>query len=46
MAENKAETVVRELLTLAGITINGGQPYDIEVHNDALFKRVVCPAGH
>ncbi|MCK5136775.1 MAG: class I SAM-dependent methyltransferase [Bacteroidales bacterium] len=41
MAKNKAENVVRELLTFAGITINGGQPYDIEVHNDALFKRVL-----
>lgn len=41
MAKNKAESVVRELLTLAGITINGDQPYDVEVHNDALFTRVL-----
>ena len=41
MAKNKAETVVQELLTIAGITINGGQPYDIEVHNNAFFKRVL-----
>lgn len=41
MAKNKAEVIVRELFTLAGITINGGQPYDIEVHNDALFTRVL-----
>ncbi len=41
MTKNKAETVVRELFTLAGITINGVQPYDIEVHNDAFFKRVL-----
>ncbi len=41
MTRNKAEVVVRELFTLAGITINGDQPYDIEVHNDALFTRVL-----
>lgn len=41
MAKNRAETVVRELFDLAGITINGGQPYDIKVHNDALFRRVL-----
>ena len=41
MAKNKAEVIVRELFTLAGITINGDQPYDIKVHNDALFTRVL-----
>ena len=41
MATNRAELVVRELFDLAGITINGGRPYDIEVHNNALFKRVL-----
>ena len=41
MTKSRAETVVRELLALAGITINGVRPYDIEVHNDALFGRVL-----
>ena len=41
MSKSKAETVVRELLTFAGITINGAQPYDIEVHNNAFYKRVL-----
>ena len=41
MAKNRAETVIRELFGLAGITINGGRPYDIQVHNDALFSRVL-----
>lgn len=41
MSNNKAEVVVRELLTLAGITINGSQPFDIEVHNDTFFNRVL-----
>ncbi|MEN8229298.1 MAG: cyclopropane fatty acyl phospholipid synthase [Bacteroidota bacterium] len=41
MAKNRAETIVRELLALAGITINGDRPYDIQVHNDALFSRVL-----
>lgn len=30
----------QELLSLAGITINGLNPYDIQVHNDALYDRI------
>ncbi|MBU0529720.1 cyclopropane fatty acyl phospholipid synthase [bacterium] len=41
MTKNKAEVIVRELFALAGITINGNQPYDIEVHNDTLFTRLL-----
>ncbi len=41
MTKNKSEVIMRELLTLAGININGEQSYDIEVHNDAFFTRVM-----
>ena len=41
MAKSKDESLARKLLSLAGITINGNQPYDIKVHNEALFKRVL-----
>jgi hypothetical protein len=47
MTKNKAETVVRELFTLAGITINGVQPYDIEVlaaKSTSSFSPVLFPA--
>lgn len=41
MAKNKSEKILRELLEHAGITINGIQPYDIKVHNDKFYDRVL-----
>lgn len=32
---------VKEMLTKAGITINGNRPWDIQVHNPKLYKRVI-----
>ena len=32
---------VAELLTLAGITVNGRQPWDPQVHNDRFFQRML-----
>lgn len=32
---------IKELLATVDIRINGDRPWDIQVHNDALFKRVV-----
>jgi len=29
---------IEEILAIAGITINGKAPWDIRVHNDALWK--------
>jgi len=40
MAKSKIEFFVRELFSLAGITINGDHPYDIQVHNDAIYSRL------
>lgn len=33
--------IVEKLLDEAGITIDGDQPYDIQVHNDDFYKRVI-----
>lgn len=41
MASKSAERTVRELLEMAGITVNGSQPYDIQVHNPNLYERVL-----
>lgn len=41
MAIKNDEAVVRELLNIAGITINGDQPYDITVHNRSFYKRLL-----
>jgi cyclopropane-fatty-acyl-phospholipid synthase len=37
----KSRTWAEKLLTAADIAINGSRPWDITVHNDALFKRVL-----
>lgn len=37
----KAKAFIKSLLSQAGITINGDAPYDIQVHNEALYKRIL-----
>lgn len=37
----KAETIIREMARRAEITINGDKPWDIKVHNPALYERVL-----
>ena len=41
MARSNTETIGKELLSLAGITVNGNQPYDIQVHNPKFYPRVL-----
>jgi cyclopropane-fatty-acyl-phospholipid synthase len=36
-----AKDVIIELAKSAGITLNGDHPWDIQVHNDGLYKRVL-----
>ncbi|HTX78226.1 MAG TPA: cyclopropane fatty acyl phospholipid synthase [Longilinea sp.] len=36
-----SEAVIRELLDLAGIKINGNQPWDLQVHDDRLYDRIL-----
>jgi cyclopropane-fatty-acyl-phospholipid synthase len=38
---NKYRKITEELLDLAGIKINGPNPWDIQVHNEEFFKRVL-----
>ncbi|MEX0686487.1 MAG: cyclopropane fatty acyl phospholipid synthase [Balneolales bacterium] len=37
---DKVTEKAKQMLDHAGIEINGSRPYDIQVHNDKLFKRV------
>ncbi len=41
MASDSAERTIRQLLEMAGITINGNKPYDIQVHNPKFYRRVL-----
>jgi cyclopropane-fatty-acyl-phospholipid synthase len=41
MAPSKDETVVRQLLELANVEINGKNPWDIQVHDPRLYHRVL-----
>ena len=37
-----AQQTAQNLLAKAGITINGSKPYDIQVHNDKFYSRVLA----
>lgn len=37
----KAENVIRSLLESAGVTVNGSNPWDIQVHDDRFYSRVL-----
>jgi cyclopropane-fatty-acyl-phospholipid synthase len=41
MATNKYKTIVHNLLSLAGIEVNGKNPLDIQVNDERFYKRVV-----
>ncbi len=41
MESNKYKSLVKELLSLAGIEINGRNPWDIQVHDERFYKRAV-----
>lgn len=38
---NKYQSLVKELLSLANIEINGSHPWDIQVHDERFYKRAV-----
>lgn len=38
----KAETVIRDLFAKAGITFNGTNPWDPQVHDDRLYARIAA----
>ena len=39
---NPDEKIVRDLLEQAGIQVNGSNPWDIRVHNERLYRRVLA----
>ncbi|MBE3143418.1 MAG: cyclopropane fatty acyl phospholipid synthase [Planctomycetes bacterium] len=41
MAMQKSETIIRELLDLAGIQVNGKHSWDIQVHDPRFYDRVL-----
>ena len=41
LASQKYKSLVKDLLSLAGIEINGNNPWDIKVYDDAFYKRAV-----
>ena len=38
---NKSEKVVRELLESAEVTVNGKEPWDIQVHDERFYSRIL-----
>lgn len=44
MAKNGDQAIIAELLAQAGITINGDNTWDIRVHNNDLFSRLLSGA--
>ncbi|HAR62166.1 MAG: cyclopropane fatty acyl phospholipid synthase [Candidatus Margulisiibacteriota bacterium] len=41
MAENKIKPIINTILSSAGITINGSNPWDIKVYDDRLYQRIL-----
>jgi cyclopropane-fatty-acyl-phospholipid synthase len=41
MAKKAAQAAVQELLGQAGVTINGDNSWDIRVHNNNLYSRLL-----
>lgn len=41
MATEKYESLLKNLFALAGIEVNGSNPWDIQVHDQRFYKRVI-----
>ena len=37
----KYKKITEEILELAGVKINGSNPWDIRIHNDEFYKRAI-----
>ncbi len=44
MNTNRYENLAKEILSIAGIKVNGNNPWDIKVHNKNFYKRAVTEA--
>lgn len=42
---DRSETLIRDLLALADIEVNGSRPWDIQVHKKALYDRILRDAS-
>ncbi|MBC8402654.1 MAG: cyclopropane fatty acyl phospholipid synthase [Candidatus Marinimicrobia bacterium] len=42
MRQNKAESTLRSLLSLAGVEVNGNQPHDIRIYDNRFYRRVLA----
>jgi cyclopropane-fatty-acyl-phospholipid synthase len=38
---NKYKKIAEDILALAGVSINGSDPWDIHIHNDEFYRRVI-----
>jgi cyclopropane-fatty-acyl-phospholipid synthase len=41
VAAEKSETIIRDLLNLAGVEVNGKNPWDLQVHDQRFYDRVL-----
>lgn len=41
MSQAKAKKILQQLLALSGIEINGSAPWDVQVHDERLYERVL-----
>ena len=41
MFAKDAKNVITELFSSAGVTINGNKPYDIQIHDERFYQRVI-----
>ncbi len=41
MKTNNFKKIAEEILSIAGIEINGNNPYDIKIHNEMFYQRVL-----
>ncbi|RTE86974.1 MULTISPECIES: cyclopropane fatty acyl phospholipid synthase [Gammaproteobacteria] len=45
MFKSKSEDIVKRLLDIAGIEVNGSNPWDIQVHDKRVYDRVMAQAN-
>lgn len=44
-SRSTAHKIIEELLSIAGIKINGSNPWDIQVHNENFYSRILANSG-
>ena len=41
MGEGNAKRIIGEILSPAGVTLNGGKPWNIQVRDERFYRRVL-----